>query len=478
MILMIRKQSVFARGWKGSLSDLQIELQNESGGKSDDPLKEDPQTGRYYRNGLGKKGDEEQAPVPYRLPELLKATQDRGSRGTSIPRIEICEGEPDADLGAKLGLNTTSAPFGALFWKQEWSNYFVDCDVALAIDNDENGRKRAWKLAKELKGLAKKIAVVEFAPHKDMKAWVESERATGKTNEEVFAAYLAKRNAAPSINKWKETERRAGRDGRNGSSSSNDGSSSSNDGSGSMAHGDNRFRRDNNDRIVASQENILVALDLLNIKLSFDSFANRGLIEGEPFEKQCTIDDPSVVRLWMEIEARYGFRAGKEYFWCLIIDQARQNSFHPVRDYLKSLVWDQVPRIDEWLIKYAGAEDTPYTRAVSAKPLIAAVRRVQRPGTKFDEMLVLEAPQGYNRSSALRILAVNDEWFTDDLPLNADSKVVIERLSGKWIAEASELKGMRKGDVEHLKAMLSRQVDRAQDYGRENYLLQKLDRDC
>jgi len=120
-----------------------------------------------------------------------------------------------------------------------------------------------------------------------------------------------------------------------------------------------------------------------------------------------------------------------------------------------------VPRLNTWLIDWAKAEDTPYTRAVSAKPLLAAVRRVRRPGTKFDEMLVLEAPQGYNRSSALRILAVNDDWFTDDIPLNADSKVVIERLSGKWIAEASELKGMRRGDVEHLKAMLSRQVDRA-----------------
>ena len=75
-----------------------------------------------------------------------------------------------------------------------------------------------------------------------------------------------------------------------------------------------------------------------------------------------------------------------------------------------------MPRLNTWLIDWAKAEDTPYTRAVSAKPLLAAVRRVRRPGTKFDEMLVLEAPQGYNRSSALRILAVNDDWFTDDIP--------------------------------------------------------------
>jgi predicted P-loop ATPase len=89
------------------------------------------------------------------------------------------------------------------------------------------------------------------------------------------------------------------------------------------------------------------------------------------------------------------------------------------------------------------------------------VRRVRQPGCKFDEMIVLESEQGTNKSSALATLAVREDWFTDDLPLNADSKVVIERLAGRWIVEAAELKGMRKGDVEGLKAFLSRQHDRA-----------------
>lgn len=93
--------------------------------------------------------------------------------------------------------------------------------------------------------------------------------------------------------------------------------------------------------------------------------------------------------------------------------------------------------------------------------LVAAVRRVRSPGCKFDEMLVLEGEQGTNKSSALAIMSVRDDWFSDDLPLNADSKRVIESLEGRWIVEAAELKGMRKGDVEHLKAFLSRNTDRA-----------------
>jgi predicted P-loop ATPase len=82
-------------------------------------------------------------------------------------------------------------------------------------------------------------------------------------------------------------------------------------------------------------------------------------------------------------------------------------------------------------------------------------------------MLVLEGPQGSDKSSALRVLAVRPEWFTDDLTLNAKAQEFIEQTLGKWIVEAGELKGMRKGEVEVLKATLSRQRDRARmAYGR------------
>lgn len=108
--------------------------------------------------------------------------------------------------------------------------------------------------------------------------------------------------------------------------------------------------------------------------------------------------------------------------------------------------------------------------------LTAAVRRIRSPGCKFDEIVVLEGEQGTNKSSALAILAKNEDWFSDDLPLNAEPKRVIESLAGRWIVEAAELKGLRKGDVEHLKAFLSRTVDRARmSYDR---LMSEVPRQC
>ena len=99
--------------------------------------------------------------------------------------------------------------------------------------------------------------------------------------------------------------------------------------------------------------------------------------------------------------------------------------------------------------------------------LIAAVRRVRKPGSKFDEMLVLEGTEGLSKSTLLRILAVNPDWFTDSLPLNADDKTMIESSGGKWIIEIAELQGISKADHTRIKAQLSRQTDRARlAYGR------------
>jgi hypothetical protein len=221
-------------------------------------------------------------------------------------------------------------------------------------------------------------------------------------------------------------------------------------------------------KIVPSDpRNIRIGLLKLGVTLRHDQFADRILISGLPGFGPA-LEDAAVNRLWLLFSQRFHFRPDLETMRIVLNDTARLNGFHPVRDYLDGLVWDDTPRVDRWLVTYAGAKDNAYTRAVGALTLVAAVRRVRKPGCKFDEMLVLEQPlQGTDKSSALAVLAVHEDWFCDDLPLGADSKRMIESLRGRWIVEAAELSGLRKADVEHLKATLSRRIDRARmAYGR------------
>ena len=136
---------------------------------------------------------------------------------------------------------------------------------------------------------------------------------------------------------------------------------------------------------------------------------------------------------------------------------ARQDTYHPVRDYLQALAWDGRGRVDNWLAEYAGADDNEYVRVVGAKTLLAAVSRVFVPGCKFDYMLVLEGDQGTGKSTLCGILA--GAWF-GDLVLDTHNKDTIDAMRGKWIIEVSEMECTRRTETQALKAFVSRQVDR------------------
>jgi predicted P-loop ATPase len=208
------------------------------------------------------------------------------------------------------------------------------------------------------------------------------------------------------------------------------------------------------------------------VKLRHDEFSNQSKIWGLPGRGGGgqELTDPIATRLRFLIGETYSFLPSKDLFEDVLIDIAHQNRFHPVREWLDARTWDGVPRIDNWLRNYGGAEDTPFNRAVGRIFLIAAVRRVRRPGCKFDTMIVFESPmQGRNKSQAARLLAIHEEWFNDNLPLGAKPQEVIEQISGSWIVEFPELAGIATREVEHIKAFLSRQVDKARAaYGRRS----------
>jgi len=217
---------------------------------------------------------------------------------------------------------------------------------------------------------------------------------------------------------------------------------------------DSDFRRTKDGNIVKDdQENIKHAIEALEVRLAYNEFSDKLIVNGEPLE------DRVLTALWLRVDTEFHFRPSFEFFDKVIRHLAWENGFHPVKEYLNTLTWDGEPRIDTWLIDYAGAEDNEYTRTVSAMVLVAAVRRIRSPGCKFDEMLVLESGQGMEKSSALSALCPKPEWFSDDLPLHVRSQQLIEGTIGKWIVEASDLAGKRKADSEQLKATLSRQVD-------------------
>lgn len=140
------------------------------------------------------------------------------------------------------------------------------------------------------------------------------------------------------------------------------------------------------------------------------------------------------------------------------------HKFHPVRDYLNSLSWDGVERLDSLLIDTLGAEDNVLNRTVTRKTFTAAVARVFNPGCKMDYMLTLVGAQGLGKSSLFG--RMGNEWFSDSLT-SVTGKEAYEQLQGAWIVEMGELSATRKADVESIKHFLTKRVDRFRvAYGR------------
>ena len=140
---------------------------------------------------------------------------------------------------------------------------------------------------------------------------------------------------------------------------------------------------------------------------------------------------------------------------------ADDRRFHPIRDYLDGLPpWDKKPRVETLLVRCLQADDTPYVRSVTRKTFAAAVARIYRPGTKFDSVLVFDGAQGIGKSTLFKDL-VGDEYYSETLSLtDMDDKSGAEKLQGFWIVEIGELAGMKKADIEKVKAFISTADDK------------------
>ena len=199
----------------------------------------------------------------------------------------------------------------------------------------------------------------------------------------------------------------------------------------------------------------------LKFKIFKDIFSSRILVrDGVPWDRKFETPD----RIWTDtddaglrwyLESNYGITSTNK-----IIDGvnliAEENAENKITTRLQSTQWDGEKRIETLFIDYLGCEDNVYTREVSEKSLVAAVRRAIFGGIKWDNMPILIGPQGVGKSTFLKILGM--DWYNDSL-VNVEGKDACEIIQGSWILEMGELSSLRKSELNLVKNFLSRTDD-------------------
>src|SRR5262245_19522985 len=119
--------------------------------------------------------------VPYGLPDLVKAV-------AAGETVYIPEGEKDVDNLRAIGLAATTNPGGINKWRNEYSQHLRGADVVVLPDNHAEGREHGDQVVASLRGIAKRIRVLDIGKH-----W------TGCPNKGDISNWLAAGNSAEKL---------------------------------------------------------------------------------------------------------------------------------------------------------------------------------------------------------------------------------------------------------------------------------------
>lgn len=174
--------------------------------------------------------------------------------------------------------------------------------------------------------------------------------------------------------------------------------------------------------------------------------------------REWTNADDSNLRSY--IEFNYGLKNSDKIMDALT-NVSSKYPVNPIKELLMDCHerWDGNKHVENLLPEMLGAEKNEYNTAVMHLFMMGAVMRVFHPGCKFDYMPVFVGPQGKGKSTFLRLMSLNESWFSDNFN-SLEGDKAFEKLRGMWIVEMAELQATKRAkDVETIKSFITSRVD-------------------
>ena len=186
-------------------------------------------------------------------------------------------------------------------------------------------------------------------------------------------------------------------------------------------------------------------------RIWLNDFAGSLMIDDREYED---VDDTEIM-LWLD--QVYQMKVGTDAVKEMTSFVGNRNKKNPLQDWLNQKHWDKTSRLNDWIIKATGCEDTELHREIGKRWLIQAIARAMKPGCKADCVLILIGKQGAKKSTLLRTLASTD--FFADTPIDIGSPNAYTQIRRAWIYEVAELDSVRRSANSATKAFLSAQED-------------------
>lgn len=201
---------------------------------------------------------------------------------------------------------------------------------------------------------------------------------------------------------------------------------------------------------------VSILSELYGNRVRWNELGNYIELDGEKFE------DGN--QFYLSLGTEHGLKASRELAKDTLVMVAKQNSYHPIRDYLDEVAKKHTDYSDvesakamlHAMLEVFGITDD-WERETAIKCFLGAVARVNDPGAKVDLMLVLKSPQGYGKSTLINTLAGCGYVDIAGDPGNKDG--LMEMHSG-WIIEIAEVeKFTRTKEAFHTKSIITRRTD-------------------
>ena len=133
-----------------------------------------------------------------------------------------------------------------------------------------------------------------------------------------------------------------------------------------------------------------------------------------------------------------------------------KNTRSPHMEWVCSVEWDGVPRLEDWPIRLCGCADSRLTREVSSKFLVGMYARIAKPGCKMDWMMVTVGGQGIGKSWWADLVS-NGRGIT--FMASGNSRDDVAKLHKGLVICIDEMDAFNKRELTYWKTLITTSVD-------------------